>query len=466
MLTTICRYSTRIPTVIPRIHRSQPSRPHIPFKPPVRQLGELAVIGGALTLTAVSGALMCYKVSKPDEYLVRTGFGITDISVTKKGFALPHPLQRHQFVNMMPRNYSFDLHAMSSEKMEFILPVVFTIGPSDTKEDIVKYCRFLADNTKEDMEILIRGIIEGETRVLATQMKIEEIFNSRMKFKEEILVKVQEELNQFGIIIRNANIKELEDTPGSEYFQYMRQKTYQEAQSTARADTAEARRKAAVAEKDKERQTRQSVSDYETQAIQTENQNTRLVAESTAELNIIQAQARQRSGIADIEAKMAVDARNEELWKEVETKRMERETQRLRADDLSKANVEAEKIIKLADADLYKKQKEADGILAGYQAQAKGLQMLVESLGGDTSKFLQYTMIDKQTYEHLAKASADAIQGLEPKITIWNTGNDGDYAKSLSKIAQTIPPMLDTINRQTGIKPADWLVNMSDHKVE
>jgi hypothetical protein len=76
-----------------------------------------------------SALMSRYKISASNQYLVRTGFLIPDIKISKKGFLLP--FQSCKYIDMTPRNYEFSLHAMSHEKLEFILPVVFTIGPKD-----------------------------------------------------------------------------------------------------------------------------------------------------------------------------------------------------------------------------------------------------------------------------------------------------------------------------------------------
>lgn len=72
-------------------------------------------------------------------------------------------------------------------------------------------------------------------------------------------------------------------------------------------------------------------------------------------------------------------------------------------------------------------------------------------------------MLQDNTYEKLAKANADAINGLQPKITVWNTGSDtgnSDSTAPIRNILQSLPPMLSTINEQTGITPPSWLANM------
>jgi hypothetical protein len=58
---------------------------------------------------------------------------------------------------------------MSVEKMEFILPINFTIGVGNGEDLVLKFAKFCLDNgDSEDenrVEQLVKGIIEGETRV-------------------------------------------------------------------------------------------------------------------------------------------------------------------------------------------------------------------------------------------------------------------------------------------------------------
>ena len=80
-------------------------------------------------------------------------------------------------------------------------------------------------------------------------------------------------------------------------------------------------------------------------------------------------------------------------------------------------------------------------------------------------------MLTNGTYEKLAHANAAAVNGLQPKITVWNT-NDGSGSGSgspstdnsglgaIRNIMQVLPPMLSTINEQTGMQPPSWLARM------
>ena len=65
--------------------------------------------------------------------------------------------------------------------------------------------------------------------MIVSSMTMEEIFRERQVFKAKIIEHVQSELNQFGLRIYNANVKELQDTPGSEYFKFLSRKAHEGA---------------------------------------------------------------------------------------------------------------------------------------------------------------------------------------------------------------------------------------------
>lgn len=106
-----------------------------------------------------------------------------------------------------------NLQAMTKEKLQFLLPVVFTVGPDvnqrgakashaprkdaadheleeaadpninpeDHGDALMKYAMLLADadakkhdGRTQHIENIVKGIIEGETRVLVSSMTMEE----------------------------------------------------------------------------------------------------------------------------------------------------------------------------------------------------------------------------------------------------------------------------------------------------
>ncbi|GAQ80217.1 Band 7/SPFH domain-containing protein [Klebsormidium nitens] len=452
-----------------------------------------------------------YRVASNNEFLVTTGIGIKDVRVSKKGWVFFG--QKSRIFDVTPRNYTLELHAMTREKLEFLLPAVFTIGPKLEPQALHLYAQLLAGRPDEVNHIteLVKGMIEGETRVLAANMGMEEIFNARKGFQTHVVEGVQKELDQFGLFIYNANIKELKDTAGSEYFRYMRMKTHEDAINKGKVDVANARyygdvgekgkvaatrretkqieAETVVYEKTREGEQRQAVQKVEAETIVYEKLRQQDIAQADAALQVKQATFQQSVQIAQTEARKAAEMRQMELDKQVEEKRLLAETERQRATLVSKAAAEAESQRKQADALLYTMQKEAEaaqyktlkqaegqlvaaqnqakGALALAEAQAEGIQKVLAAFGGDTNAALQYIMVERGLYGELARANAEAVQGLNPKITVWNTGSetgpDGQPttgSNPLRNIFQSLPPLFATIQDQTGIVPPAWLAKM------
>ena len=92
---------------------------------------------------------------------------------------------------------------------------------------------------------------------------------------------------------------------------------------------------------------------------------------------------------------------------------------------------------------------------------AKAYGQLAGVFGGPQG-LLQLLMLENNTYEKLAKANATAINGLQPKISVWNTGSEGtgDVSSPIRNLFQNLPPLLSTIQEQTGIMPPNWMAQM------
>nr|XP_043612448.1 flotillin-like protein 3 [Erigeron canadensis] len=473
-----------------------------------------------------------YRVARASEYLVITGFGIEDIKIAKKAWIFPG--QTYSVFDISPVNYTFEVQAMSAEKLPFVLPAVFTIGPrAEDDESLQKYAKLISphDKLSDHVNELVKGIIEGETRVLAASMTMEDIFKGTKDFKQEVFEKVQLELNQFGLWIYNANVKQLVDVPGHEYFSYLGQKTQMEAANQAKIDVAEAKMKGEIGAKLRTGQTLQNAAkiDAETKIISTqrqgqgkkeeirvmtevkvfENEREAEVAEANAELAMKKAKWAKNSQVAEVEARKAVALREAELQKEVEIMNALTQTEKLKADFLSKASVEYETKVQeanwelykkqkaaeaalyekekeaeaqkamaeasyyarqqVADGELYAKQKEAEGLIALAQAHGAYMRTLLETLGGNYAYVRDYLMVNSRMYQEIAQINGDAVKGLQPKISIWTgaggsgegrDGGKGMVGGAMNEVAEVykmLPPLLSTVHEQTGMSPPNWM---------
>ena len=291
----------------------------------------------------------------------------------------------------------------------------------------------------------------------------------------------------------NANVKELQDTAGSEYFKFLSRKAHEGASNQAKVDVANARMIGEIGEAEKRGRARQEISKIDAQTAVLETQRKSEKATADAELTTTQTRLNMGINLAQIQAQREAEAKDAELQRTVETKRAEMELERMRAIDLVHAKIEKESAQEKADARYYADTRGADGTryknqqdaeAAYYRAtkeaeaafyakkkEAEGIAEMAKAYGhmsevlGGPQGLLQYMMLQNNTYEKLAKQNAVALKEMQPKITVWNTGAESSSSDSTAPIRnlfQSLPPLLDTINQQTGIAPPRWLAQMPD----
>lgn len=272
-----------------------------------------------------------------------------------------------------------------------------------------------------------------------------------------------------------------------------------------------------VGEAGRKGQTKQEISKIEAETAVLETKRRAEKAQADAELTNRQTELDMGIKMAQIQARRAAESRDAELQKDVETKKAATELERLRAKDLVRAQISKETAQQEADAELYRstkladakaytekqsadasayaekqdadaqlfkqqrqiqasverQTKEADAMYhakmreaEATQAQAQAYKALADAFGGPQG-LLQYMMIKENTYEKLALANAKAIQGLQPKITVWNTGDGADGSGGMGQgiapiknIMQSLPPLLSTVQEQTGIALPSWMMQM------
>lgn len=470
-----------------------------------------------------------YHIGDATTYLAITGVGIDDVKIAKKAFV--KPFQKVTEFSIAPIDITLKLQAMTLEKLSLLLPAVFTIGPcSNDIDELRKYASLLTSDESNGrvgqgnhVEDIVRGIIEGETRVIVSGMTMEEIFKERQLFKSKVIQNVQSELDQFGLKIYNANVKELQDTPGSEYFAYLSRKAHESAHNQAKVDVAEARMRGEIGERQKQGQTKQEVSKIEAETSILETQRKKDKAKAEASLQVTQTDLNMDIQQAQIRAKRAAEARDAELCKDVEKKKAEMELERRRATDVVASRIARETAQQKADAEayttrtaaeakefatqrnatasLFNSQKTAEADQAARRAKtdaavydtlqqaeaafhaaklnaeadflkqkkqadgmvemAKGYSAMADALGGPEG-LMRFMMIDRGVYKQLADANAGAVRGMQPKINVWTTGGADGAADPLATtrdMFRMLPPLFQGIEEQTGYRPPQWMAD-------
>ncbi|KAJ9178971.1 hypothetical protein P3X46_010808 [Hevea brasiliensis] len=205
-----------------------------------------------------------------------------------------------------------------------------------------------------------------------------------------------------------------------------------------------------------------------------ENQKEANLAEANAGLATKKAGWAQAAKLAEVEAAKAVAMRVEaELQSEVEKKNALAKTEKLKAELLSQANVEYETKGREANWELYRKQKEveavlyekqknaeaqkattdaafcarqqaADGELYAKKKEAEAIEILAKAQG-----FYLTTLLKQFEF---VKINAQAVNGLQPKISIWNNGanggvkaNSGGPMKDIAGVFSMLPPLLTIV---------------------
>lgn len=406
-----------------------------------------------------------YRTARSNEWLVRTGFGIEDMQIGKKFVRLP--FQDIATITMTPKTCKFTINAMSIEKLEFNFPAVFTVSPRNSQESLKIYARYLVTQKSASLEDMIISIIEGETRALAANSPIEEIFSGRTEFKKAITESVQTHLDKFGLEILNANLERLEDSKDSNYFLNLSRKINSEAENLAITQVALNEKNGEIGRQTHEGEKRRKTAEIEAETKIYENQKKQEILKSLTELEKFEAEQKLITEIANIQSLNKANEYRLETEKDVEIRRGLMELEKKRAIDLTETTVKAETELKraegeanaqkvLADALLYSKLKEAESVRALYEAQASGLEKLIGTFGGNPEAYLKYKMLETGTYEKIAQTNAEAVRGLKPKINVW-THDPTKAFDPIQNLGKSIIPMMGVIESQTDYKFPDWM---------
>ena len=404
--------------------------------------------------------------------MAKTGLFVKGVNVSR--MTIQWPFQQIKIIKMNPINYPFLGENMSKELVPFSLPLTFTISPVHPEKNLsgfISYATRFGDMDNNCVKNIIAGIVHGETRAFVGSLTINEIFSDRDKFRTLVVDKVQEDLNQFGLEIHNANIEEMKDTEGNCYFENLKKKALEEALTQSRIAVAEARKEGNIGEKHREVITRKEQSTLEADATQTETNQKQKISNYDRELNIVIINNKQQEELAKIEAHKMTEQRRIDIEAELNVQKQREELERLRSSSVIKATADSEAVIKLAEAEKIAMQLKADGILYQETKKAEGIQKNLEATAEGLSRIYEisktnpelanfYMALERGVFDReglfsvLAGKQADAIKGLEPKINVWSTGPKGDnqFADVVSGLVKTFPPILDAIQQQTQIQ--------------
>ena len=442
-----------------------------------------------------------YKRCPPDQIMViygrteRTADGRPKPSKTLHGGAsLVWPLiQDYAYISLKPMTINIDLRgALSLQNIRINVPSTFTIGVSTEPSIMANAAERLLGFRVEDIEEMAKEIIFGQLRLTVATLTIEQINQDRDSFLELIQKNVGQEMRKVGLYLINVNIADITDE--SDYIESIGKKAASTAVEQARVDVANAQRDGAIgqaeadrtreiqvaqnnAEAEKGRKAAQAdqrvyVEQQEAMAVGGENAAQAEIARANADLAEAEASAKQRADVATANAEA-----------EIAKAKYDEEEQSLRASEIARETIAKQQVEIAAEAEAERQRRiargEADAILAKYEAEAEGVQKvleakahgysnLVSSASGDPKAAATLLMVEK--IEAMVSAQTEAIRNLKiDKITVWDSGNDkdGNSATSnfVSSLVQSLPPIHD-VAKMSGVELPDYLGSMTEESDE
>lgn len=496
--------------------------------------GMTGVIG--MSVGTIGYVAKNFRSVPANKFMAKTGPFVKGVSVSRQ--TIQWPFQKIKEISMEPINYHFLGSNMSKELVPFKLPLTFTVSPRHPEHDMegfIRYATRLGDMDDDAVKHIIGGIVNGETRGFVGGMTIQEIFSDKEAFKKQVVDRVQKDLDQFGLEIHNANIEEMHDTEGNSYFENLKMKALEGANTQSRIAVSEARKEGNIGEKEREVITRKQQAVLEADAKEIETIQNQKISNYDRELEITYTNNKKQKEVVNIDAHKEVELNRISVESELNKNRQQQELELLRSSHLTKATAETEAMLKreeakanaikiqaeadaialkikaeadaniirikaeadatatkikeendanilkikaeaeskaiemTAGAQFYAKSKEADGIRAVLEASAQGLEKIYEVSQTNPELANFYLALEKGIFNSdglfsvMADKQAKAINGLNPKINIWTTGNQENTLPGvITDLVKTLPPIIDVVEQQTGITLPNFMVNKKE----
>lgn len=419
--------------------------------------------------------------------------------------------------------------ALSLNNIRVNVPSTFTVGVSTDPVLMNNAAERLLMLNVQQVREQAQDIILGQLRLVIATLSIEEINKDREKFMGLINENVAQEVNKIGLELINVNVRDITDESGYiqaigqraaaeainrakvEVAQQVRdgatgeaiahreqavsvaqeraasiegekqaeqkqriavagfeaQAVSGEAESKRNREIAVAERSAETiaAMKHAEQEQRIKVADAEALAVTGENTSRESIAESTAKLREVEAEARRRAEVASAQAREAA----------LKAER-EQELARLAKEVLAPQEIQKQKIEIAAEAEAEKRRREARGAadaeLARYHAEAEGVRQVLESkaegyrqlmLAASEDPRVAPTLLLIEQLPELVREQVKAISNLKiDKITVWDSGRSGSQVEGkpgtggatadfLSGLIGALPPVHE-LAKQAGIE--------------
>ena len=432
-------------------------------------------------------------------------------------------LQDYSYLSLEPTVIDIPLEgALSQNNIRVNVPATFTVGVSTDPVLMNNAAERLLNLLPQQVRELAQDIILGQLRLVIATLTIEEINRDREKFMTLINENVAKEVNKIGLDLINVNVRDITDESG--YIQAIGKRAAAEAINRAKVEVAQQEREGATGEaiavrersvnvarehataaegqKQAEQSQRVALAALEAQAVKGEaeskrereiavaqrdaevvaakkaaeqeqrirvaqaealattgeNKSRESIATSNAQLQEIQAEARRRAEVAAAEAQKAILIAQRE-----------QELARLAKETIVPQEIERQRIALAAEAEAEKQRREAkgaaDAILAKYEAEAMGVQKVLEAKAEGYRRLIEACGSNANVgptlllIEQLPKLVAEQVKAISAlkidKITVWDTGTQANGRNTTSDFLAGMVnslPRLHELASQAGIQ--------------
>jgi flotillin len=449
----------------------------------------LYVVPAAIFLFGLLFAVNQYKRCASNEILViygRVGGNQTARCIHGGGAFVIPLIQDYAYMSLYPFALEVDLQgALAKNNIRVSIPSTFTVAISTKPEIMQNAAERLLGLKKEEIMTQARDMVLGQLRLAIATLQIEEINSNRDKFLKTVDDNVNLELHKIGLEIINVNIHDITDESG--YLKAIGQNAIAGALNEAKIAVAgrnkdgeigvatatkdqqvSVAQQNAAAEVGKQEATsnqRIKVAEFNSNAIKGENDANAKIASYNATLEVAKATATRAGQVAQAEAATAVF----KAEKEKELAKLEKE--QLAQQQVTKSIIETQ-----ANANAEKTRIEAkgqaDGILAKYEAEAKGIQLVLDAkaagyknLIAAASPELAPTLLMIEKMETLVTKQTEAIKNLKfDKVVVFDGGSgngDSGVAGFVKSFAGMLPGFHEML-KSSGIDAPGYLGKLED----
>lgn len=476
--------------------------------------GTLVAILIAVAILTVIGILTRYRKCKPDQIMViygKTGNKERSAHLVHGGGAFVWPvIQGIEYLSLRPFQIDCFLKgAISAQNIRVNVPTIITVAISTDPEVMQNAAERLLGRPHEEIENDVKDMAYGQMRAIISDMTIEGLNNDRDKFVDMIRNNLTNELNKLGLDIINVNIADIVDE--ANYIVNLGKESASRAKNQAEANIEEQTKlgQIKVAEQVKERETSIAAIDQE-RAIKVaeanrmkessvaesraqqesaiaesqskkeiniaeadkrakigRNEANKAVANSNAELRVIQAEADRLSGEAEVKSNADIQIQKEMKNQQIEESRAKRVETQLKADrivpaEMSKqetilnAQASSERIVIQAQAEADAKLRvakaeaeairlkalaEAEGKQKYLEAEAEGFRKMMEAADKNPDIAVKYKFINE--CKEIAGVQVKAFEHMNfGNVQVWDSGN-GTTSRFMESIIKTAAPALN-----------------------